>query len=69
MQNARIKALIITDYCGLSSLIKPETVRRSLCSCVLMDSWQTKGIESYIDMLGATSSVVDGSPARKKKEG
>jgi hypothetical protein len=67
MQNSRVKALIITNYCGLRSLIKPDTVRRALCSCVLMDSWQTKGIQCYIDILGATSSVVDGSPAGRNK--
>jgi hypothetical protein len=27
MQNARVKALIITNYCGLSSLVKPDTVK------------------------------------------
>jgi hypothetical protein len=69
MQNACVKALIITNYCGLSSLVKPDTVRRALCSCVKMDSWlikQSKSVESDIDMLGATSFTVDGSPAKKK---
>jgi hypothetical protein len=42
MQNARVKALIITNYCGLSSLVKPDTVRRALCSCVKMDLWLIK---------------------------
>jgi hypothetical protein len=61
MQNARVKALIITNYCGLSSLVKPDTVRRALCSCIKMDSWlikQSKIVESYIDILGATNSVL-----------
>jgi hypothetical protein len=55
MQNARVKALVITNYCGLSSLVKPDTVRRALCSYVKMDSWlikQSKSVESDIDMLG-----------------
>jgi hypothetical protein len=33
-----------------------------------MDSWlikQSKSVESDIDILGATSSIVDGSPAEK----
>jgi hypothetical protein len=35
MQNARVKALIITNYSGLSSLVvQPNRVRRALCSCV-----------------------------------
>jgi hypothetical protein len=37
MQNARVKALIITNCCGLSSFLKPDTGRRALCSCVEMD--------------------------------
>jgi hypothetical protein len=68
MQNAHVKALIITNYYDLSSLEKPDTVRRALCSCVKMDSWlirQSKSVESNIDILGATSSTVDGSPAEK----
>jgi hypothetical protein len=62
MPNARVKARIITDYCGLSSLVKHDTVRRALCSCVKMDPWlikQSKSVESDIDILGATSSAVD----------
>jgi hypothetical protein len=54
MQNARAKALIITNYCVLSSLVvQPYTVRRALCSCVKMDLWltkQSKGVESDIDI-------------------
>jgi hypothetical protein len=34
IQNALVKALIITNYCSLSSLVKPDTVRRELYSCV-----------------------------------
>jgi hypothetical protein len=70
MQNARVKALIITKSCTLSSLIKPETLRRALCSSVKMDSWltkQSKSAESHIDILGATSFTVGGSPGKKKK--
>jgi hypothetical protein len=70
MQNACIKALIITNYCGIRSLIKPDTVRRALCSCVKMDSWlikKSESVESYIDILGVTSSTVDGSLAEKKE--
>jgi hypothetical protein len=70
MQNARVKALIITNNCGLSSLVKPVKVRCALCSCVKMDSWlvkQSKSAESVIDILGATSSTADGSPAEKKR--
>jgi hypothetical protein len=70
MQNAYIKALIITNYCGLSSLVKPDTVRRALCNYVKMDSWllkQSKSVEGDIDILGATSSTVGGSPAEKRR--
>jgi hypothetical protein len=70
MQDERVKALIITNYCGLGSLIKPDTVTRSLCSCVKMNSWfikQSKSVESDIDVMGATSSTVDGSLAEKKE--
>jgi hypothetical protein len=69
-QKARVKALIITNYCGLSSLVNPDTVRHALCSYVKMDSWlikQSKSVKSDIDILGATSSTVDGSPAEEKK--
>jgi hypothetical protein len=72
MQNARVKALIITNYCDFSSLVKPDAVRSALCSCVKMDSLlikQCKSVESDIDILGATSSTVDGYPAEKKKKG
>jgi hypothetical protein len=57
-------------YYGLSSLVKPDTVRSALCSYVKMDSLllkQSKSVESDIDILGATSSTADGSPAEKKK--
>jgi hypothetical protein len=70
MQNARVKALIITNYCGISSLVKPDTVRRVLCSCVKMDSWlikQSKSVESDIDILGTTSPTVYGSPVEQKE--
>jgi hypothetical protein len=72
MQNARVKALVITNCCGLSSLVKPVTVKRALCSCVKMDSWlikQSKRVECNIDILGETSSTVDGSPAETKNKG
>jgi hypothetical protein len=42
MQNAHVEATIITNYCGLSSLVKSDAVRRALCSCVKMDSWLIK---------------------------
>jgi hypothetical protein len=70
MQNARVKDVIIIKYCGLSSLTKPDAVRLELRSCVKMDSWvikQSKSVESDIDILGATSSAVDGSPAERKE--
>jgi hypothetical protein len=69
MQNAHVKALIITNYSSLSSLIKLDTVRFSLCSCIKMDLWlvkQSKGVESGIDVLGLTISTVVGPPAEKK---
>jgi hypothetical protein len=53
MQNACVKALIITHYCGLSSLAK-----RALCSCAKMDSWlikQSKSVKSDIDQLYSRS--------------
>jgi hypothetical protein len=71
MKNACVKALIITNYCDLSSLIKPYAERCALCSCVKMDLWvikQSKSVESDIDILGTTSTTVDGSPAEKKEE-
>jgi hypothetical protein len=71
MHNAHIKALIIANYSGLSSLVvQPDGVRRALCSCVKMNSWiikQSKSVESDIDILDATSSTVDDSRAGKKK--
>jgi hypothetical protein len=33
MQKARAKGLIITNCCGLSSLVKPDTVRRIVQLC------------------------------------
>jgi hypothetical protein len=71
MKNAHVKALIITKYCGLS-LLEIDTVRRALYGCVKMDSWlikQSKSVEGDIDILGATSYIVDGSPAEDKKKG
>jgi hypothetical protein len=68
MQNARVKALINTNYCRLSSLVKPDTVRRELCSYVKMDSWlikQSKSVESDIDRLGATGSTAEKRRVRK----
>jgi hypothetical protein len=71
MKNARFKVLIITNYGGFSSLVvQPDRARHALCSCVKMGSWflkQSKSAESDIDILGATSSTVDGSPAEKKE--
>lgn len=58
----------ITDYCGISSLTKSDTVRRALCSCVKIDSQllkQSKNVESDIDILGNTSSQVGSSSAQK----
>jgi hypothetical protein len=69
MQNAYVKTLIIANYCGLSSLVKSDTVRRALCSCVKMNLClikQSKSVESDIIILGATSATVDDSPAEKK---
>jgi hypothetical protein len=71
MQNAHVKSLIITNYCGLSSLARPDTVRRALCSCVKMDSWlikQSESVESDVDIFGKTSSSAYGSPVEKKGE-
>jgi hypothetical protein len=31
MQNAPVKAFIITNYCGFNSLVKSDRVRRALC--------------------------------------
>jgi hypothetical protein len=50
MPNARAKALIITSYCGLSSLVEPKTVTNSLCSCVKMDSCLIKQSESVMEL-------------------
>jgi hypothetical protein len=65
MQTACVKALIITNYSGLNLLVKPDTVTHALCSCVKMDLWltkQSKRIDSDINILGATTSTVDGFP-------
>jgi hypothetical protein len=70
MQNARLEALIITNYRGLSSLVEPDNVRSALCSYVKMDSWlikQSKSVKSDIDILGAAGSTVDGSPEEKRR--
>jgi hypothetical protein len=70
VQTATIEALIITDYCDLSLLVNLDTVRRALCSYVRRISWfidQYKCVENYMDLLGATSSAVDGSPAEHNK--
>jgi G:T-mismatch repair DNA endonuclease (very short patch repair protein) len=69
-QNARVKALIIANCCGLSSLVKPDTGRRALCGCVKKDLWlikQSKSVESDIEKLGATNSTGDGTTAEKKE--
>jgi hypothetical protein len=68
MQNAHVKALVITNYCSLSSLVEPDTVRRALCSSLKMYLWlikQFKSIENDISILGASSSVVDRSLQKK----
>jgi hypothetical protein len=58
MQNARAKALIITNYCGLSSLVKPDAVTSSLCSCVKMYSWLIKQYESMLQLSFDTSTKI-----------
>jgi hypothetical protein len=71
MQKALVKALIIANYCDLSSLVKLDTGRHVLCSCVKKDSWlikQTKNNESDINIFAVTSSTVDGSSEKKKLE-
>jgi hypothetical protein len=71
VQTASVEGLITTNYCGLSSLANPDTVRSALCNYIRMGSWlinQYKCVECYIDLLGATSSTVDSSPAEHKKE-
>jgi hypothetical protein len=56
MQSACVKALIVTNNCGLSSIVKADTVRRVLLNCLKMDSWlrkQSESIDVNIDILGA----------------
>jgi hypothetical protein len=51
MQNARAEVLTITNYCGPSSLVKPDTVLRALCRCVKkMDSLLIKQSESLLEL-------------------
>jgi hypothetical protein len=61
MQNIHVKAWIITNYCDLISLVKSDTVRYTLCTCVKMDSWlimQYKSNESDINILNTTTSCI-----------
>jgi hypothetical protein len=46
MQNACAKTAFIANFCGLNSLLKPDTVRHALCSSVKMDSWLLKQSEN-----------------------
>jgi hypothetical protein len=51
-------------------LVKPDTVKLALYSCVKIDTCltrQSKSLESDIVMLGATTSTVDDYLAEKKK--
>jgi hypothetical protein len=60
IQNALVEALIITNCCGFSSLVKPGTLKRKLCRRANVDSWLMKRSESDIEMFGVTSYTVDG---------
>jgi hypothetical protein len=65
----KCKTLVLKLWLQTTVVVQPDRVRRALCSCVKMDSWllkQHKSVESGIDILGITSSTVDGSPAKKK---
>jgi hypothetical protein len=42
--------MIISSYCGLSSLVEPESVTNALCSCVKMDSCLIKQPESLMEI-------------------
>jgi hypothetical protein len=69
MQYARVKAVIITNYRGLSPVVKSDSVRRSLCNCVKIVLWlvkKSRSVESDIDMLGTANSTEDGSSAEKR---
>jgi hypothetical protein len=72
MRNACVKTAFITKYCGVNSVIKPDTVRHALYSCVKIDSWllkQPENVERDIEKSDVASSIVDGSPAEGKYEG
>jgi hypothetical protein len=69
MQSARVKAMLITNYYGLSSIVKHDVVRRVLCNSVKRDSWlikQSENVEGDIDVLDAARSTPDG-PLQKQK--
>jgi hypothetical protein len=66
MQNTCVNSLIITLYCVLISLVKPDTVQPvQLCQMDLWLTEQSESIKSDMDILGATISTVDGSAADK----
>jgi hypothetical protein len=70
MQNSRVEALIITNYCSVHSIVKPGAGRRTLCRCVNIDSWlteQSRSAENDADILKETTSTVNGSPAKKEE--
>jgi hypothetical protein len=71
MQNVHVKTLDIANCCGLSSLIKPDTVRHALCNCVKMDLWlikQFKRVEIDTYKLGTASSTVGAFLTEKESE-
>jgi hypothetical protein len=72
MKHVCVKSAFVTEYCGVSPLLKPDTVRHALRSCVKMDSWhmnQSKIVERDIGKSDAARSIVDGYPAEGKYKG
>lgn len=69
MLNTHVKVLIITNFYGVNSLVKPDPIILALHSCAKMNTWlikPSKRVENDIAMLGATISEADDSPAEKK---
>jgi hypothetical protein len=64
MQNVHVEALIVTNCCGLSLLVKPDKARPALCSSQLIN--KSIIIEREINILGSTRSTVDDSPPQNK---
>jgi hypothetical protein len=55
MQNTRVKALVVTKFCSLISLVNPNLLRSALHSCIKTELFLMKQCKSLMELSCATS--------------